>query len=260
MKLKDNVILITGGGTGIGRGLAEEFLKLGNMVIIAGRRREPLEHVVSANPWMKYVVLDVRDPQEIERAASEIIHEHPGLNAIICNAGVMKLEDLKNPNSAVAEETVATNLLGPIRLTSVLLPHLLQQRTPMIITVTSGLAFVPLHLAPTYCATKAALHSWTQSLRFQLRDTAARVIEIAPPYVQTELLSPSQAVDPHAMPLSEFVSETMHILQTSPEANEVLVERVKPQRFAESSGNYQSFYEQFNKSRAADLRSHAGME
>ena len=147
---------------------------------------------------------------------------------------------------ADAEATMATNLLGPIRLTAALLPTLLAQPHAAILTVSSGLAFVPLAMTPAYCATKAAIHSYTQSLRYQLKDTAVQVIELVPPYVQTELMGEHQATDPNAMPLADFIAETMHLLKTRPDADEVLVERVKPLRFAEANGNYDAFFRQMN--------------
>ena len=112
--------------------------------------------------------------------------------------------------------------------------------------MTSGLAFVPLAMTPTYCATKAAVHSYSQSLRYQLKDTHLRVIEMIPPYVQTELMGPGQKADPTAMPLDEYLAETMHLLQTQPDATEILVERVKPLRFAEKNGDIEGFLKQFN--------------
>ena len=159
---------------------------------------------------------------------------------------------LQTPKAAleVAEATVATNLLGPIRLTEALLPALLTQPAPAILTVTSGLAFVPLFMTPTYCATKAAIHSYTQSLRFQLQETPVQVIELVPPYVQTSLMGERQSEDPNAMPLADYVSETMSLLETQPDDAEILVERVKMQRFAEREGKYDAFYSQFNSTMA----------
>jgi uncharacterized oxidoreductase len=165
---------------------------------------------------------------------------------VIHNAGIMRPESVQKGNVSDAEATVATNLLGPIRLTAALLPMLLSQPLATIMTVSSGLAFVPLAATPTYCATKAAIHSYTQSLRYQLRHTSLQVVELIPPYVQTELMGPGQASDPNAMPLKDFISETMRILKTSPDATEICVERVKPLRNAERSGNYDEFYKAFN--------------
>jgi uncharacterized oxidoreductase len=246
MQMSGNTILITGGGSGIGRGLAEAFHANRNQVIIAGRRKQLLDETTAANPGMKSAVLDIEKADSIRSFAEKIKKDYPALNVVIHNAGIMRPESLKKGGVADAEAIVATNLLGPIRLTNALLPLLLKQPKAVIMTVSSGLAFVPMAMTPTYCATKAAIHSYTQSLRYQLKDTAMQVIEMAPPYVQTELMGSSQASDPNAMPLKDFIAESMSILKTSPDATEILVERVKPLRFAEKSGNYDAFFKNFN--------------
>ena len=246
MQLTRNTILITGGGSGIGRGLAEAFHAEGNQVVIAGRRKEVLDETVAANPGMKSALLDITDGQTMRSFAEKTIRDFPGLNVVVHNAGIMRPEVLQKGNVADAEAIVTTNLLGPIRLTASLLPHLLKQPQAAIMTVSSGLAFVPMAMTPTYCATKAAIHSYTQSLRFQLRDTNIQVLELIPPYVQTELMGPRQAQDPNAMPLKEFISQTMKILKESPNAAEICVDRVKPLRFAEASGNYDEVFKTFN--------------
>jgi uncharacterized oxidoreductase len=246
MQLTRNTILITGGGSGIGRGLAEAFHAEGNQVVIAGRRKEVLDETVAANPGMKSVLIDITDGQAIRSFAEKTIHDFPGLNVVIQNAGIMRPEVLQKGNVADAEAIVTTNLLGPIRLTASLLPHLLKQRQAAIMTVSSGLAFVPMAMTPTYCATKAAIHSYTQSLRSQLKNTNIQVLELIPPYVQTELMGSRQAQDPNAMTLKEFISQTMKILKTSPNAQEICVDRVKPLRFAEASGNYDKVFQTFN--------------
>ena len=146
---------------------------------------------------------------------------------------------------------MTTNLLGPIRLTAALLPQLLAQPRSTVMTVSSGLAFVPLAMTPTYCATKAAIHSYTQSLRYQLRGSSVQVLELIPPYVQTELMGMRQANDPNAMPLQDFIDETMSILKSSPNVTEIRVERVNRLRFAERSDSYESFLKQFNDHVAA---------
>jgi uncharacterized oxidoreductase len=240
MKLTDNTILITGGGSGIGRGLAEAFHALGNKVIIAGRRQSVLEETTDANPGMASVTLDITNPAAIQAFAEEVTELHPTLNVMINNAGISRLEDLKAKveDPTKAEAMITTNLLGPIRLTTALLPHLRKQSRATIINVTSGLAFVPFPQAPTYSATKAALHSYTESLRFQFKDTPVEFLEIIPPYVQTELGGPAQAVDPRAMPLKEYIAETMQILKTQPTPTEINVEKVKFLRFAETTGNF----------------------
>ena len=249
MQITGNTILITGGGSGIGRGLAEAFHKAGNRVIIAGRRKQVLDEVVAANAGMAAETFDVDDAASIKTFAQNLLAKYPALNAVIHNAGIMRDEDVKAGDPATAEATVVTNLLGPIRLNSALLPHLLQQPAATVLTVTSGLAFVPLSLTPTYCATKAAIHSYTQSLRYQLQGTSVQVIELAPPYVRTELTGEHQKNDPAAMPLHEYIAETFGILRDQPEVTEVLVERVKLQRFAEVRGEYDSFYQKMNEAR-----------
>lgn len=150
-----------------------------------------------------------------------------------------------------AEATVATNLLGPIRLNSALLPTLLAQPKAAILTVSSGLAFVPLSLTPTYSAIKAAIHAYTQAMRYQLQGTQTQVIELIPPYVQTELQGPRQATDPNTLPLEDYISETMHILSSTLDMTEVIIEWVKPQRFAEARGEYDAFFKRMNDTLAA---------
>src|ERR1700733_477428 len=167
MKTTGNTILITGGGSGIGRGLAEAFHKLGNKVIIAGRRRQVLDETVAASPGMASIVLNIEDAKDIRKVSAQLAKEHPALNVVIHNAGIMRPENLlkQSEDLADAEATIATNLLGPIRLTAALLPLLEKQPRATLMTVTSGLAFVPMAMTPTYNATKAAIHSYKQSLR-----------------------------------------------------------------------------------------------
>jgi uncharacterized oxidoreductase len=252
MQMTGNTILVTGGGTGIGRGLAEALHRLGNRVVIAGRRREPLQEVAAANPGIEHLSLDQSDPADIRRFAIELTDHHPYLNVVINNAGIQRVEDLTTAGAGTAEQTVAINLLGPIRLTAALLPALLGKPHPAIVNVTSGLAFMPSAITPTYCATKAALHSYTQSLRFQLRETSVQVIEIIPPQVQTALQG-KRGFDPNAMPLDEYIAETMMLLQTQPQADEIVVERVKMFRFAERDGVYDEIYPAFNQAITASL-------
>jgi uncharacterized oxidoreductase len=256
MKTTGNTILITGGGSGIGRGLAEAFHKLGNTVIIAGRRESVLRATVEANPGMEFLTLDTSKAESIAKAAAELKVRFPKLNVLINNAGIMKPENLLDASAGfeAAEETVTTNLLAPMWVTGALLPLLQAQDASVVMTVTSGLAYVPLAMTPTYCATKAAIHSWTQSLRFQLRKTKVEVLELVPPYVQTELMGEHQASDPRAMPLAEFIAEVMEILKTQPEAKEICVKRVHPLRYAAEAGRekYDEFVVGFNEQMAAD--------
>ncbi|WP_102957571.1 SDR family oxidoreductase [Mangrovicella endophytica] len=250
MQTSGNTILITGGGSGIGRGLAEAFHARGNTVIIAGRRADVLAEVTDANPGMASAVLDIADVGSIPAFAEQLSRDFPALDAVIHSAGIMKNENLKTgaPEAitATADATVATNLLGPIHLTTALLPHLLSRPRATVMTVTSGLAFLPLAMTPTYCATKAAIHSWSQSLRYQLKGTGVSVLELAPPYVRTALMGERQAKDPAAMALDEYIAEVMTILETQPDATEILVEAVKPLRYAERNGGYEEFFQRRN--------------
>jgi uncharacterized oxidoreductase len=238
MNLTNNTILITGGGSGIGRGLAEAFHALGNKVIIAGRRQSALEETTNANPGMASVSLNIDDPADISEFVAEVTNFHPELNVLINNAGIMRAENLREPNVADAEAIITTNLLGPIRLTAALLSHLQKQKSAAIINVSSGLAFVPLPVTPTYSATKAALHSYTLSLRVQLQNTPVEVIEIIPPAVATDLTPGRNAEDPRMMSTKDFIAETMDLLKAQPTPAEINVERVKFLRFAESTGSF----------------------
>lgn len=250
MQTTGNTILITGGASGIGRGLAEAFQKLGNTVIIAGRRKALLEEVVDANPGMKSLVLDIEDRTAIRAFSKRLASEFPALNVLINNAGVMRAEDLleQQDDLSDAEATITTNLLGPIRLTAALLPLLQKQTYSAVMNVTSGLAYVPLAFTPTYCATKAALHSYTLSLRYQLKNTATEVIEIAPPYVQTDLMDGAE--DPRAMPLAEYIAETMSLLTAQPTPTEVYVKRVQPLQLAEREGRFNATFDGMNEAMA----------
>lgn len=243
-----NTILITGGGSGIGQRLAEEFLKRGHTVIIAGRQQDRLEAVCAANPGMHFCQLDIRDADAIGRFAKDIVARFPALDMLINNAGMMVVEDLlaDDADVAVSEQTIVTNLLGPIRLTSALLPHLRSRPRATITNVTSGVGFVPFVVTPTYSATKAALHSYTMSLRHQLRETNVSVTELIPPYVQTTLLGEQQAVDPAAMPLDTFIEQTMGNYDRDPSALENRVEMVDYLRFAERDGHFDQAFEAIN--------------
>jgi uncharacterized oxidoreductase len=246
MHITGNTILITGGGSGIGRGLAEALHAKGNKVIVTGRDTSKLDAIVKANPGIEALELDVDDPAAIKSVTQQVVRDFPSLNVLINNAGIMRAEHLISGETDTAEATITTNLLGPIRLTAVLLPHLLTQPNASVLTVSSGLAFVPRALAPTYCATKAAIHSYSQTLRVQLRNTPVQVIELVPPYLQTELLNQAQASDPNAMPLADYISETMALLEENPDAEEILVERVFFQRWAERENRYEAAFTSIN--------------
>ena len=242
MKTTHNTMLITGGTSGIGLGLAQRFHAAGNTVIIAGRRADLLDEIVAAHPGMESVVLDVSDPESITGVAARVTAEHPELNVLINMAGIMQPENLLDGSALpIAEDTVATNLLGPIRMLNAFVPFLVDQDDAVIMNVSSGLAFVPLPFTPTYSATKAAIHSYTQSLRVQLADTGVQVIELAPPAVQTDLMG--KADDDRAMPLEAYLSEVVSLIAQEPEADEILVERVKFLRFAEAEDRFDDVLE-----------------
>lgn len=248
MNISGDTILVTGGGSGIGRGLAEGLQRLGATVIIAGRRREALEEVAAANPGMAWAALDIEDPKGVAAFAETIVRDHPELNVLVNNAGVMRAEDFTADvvDLATAEAEVTTNLLGPIRLTAALLPHLRARPASAVVNVSSGLAFVPMAATPTYSATKAALHSFSGSLRHQLKATSTEVIEIIPPYVQTTLMGDHQADDPRAMPLDDYLRETLELLQRRPTPEEIVVERVAFLRRAEAESRYDAAFQTVN--------------
>jgi uncharacterized oxidoreductase len=226
MNLTGNTIFITGGGSGIGRALAEALHKRGNKVIVSGRRKGRLDAVVKANPGIEAIELDIADPDSIEAAAKKLIREHPGLNVLVNNAGIMEPDQAAGIiDDKLLTSTVTTNLLGPIRLTSALIDQVKSHRG-VILYNTSVLAFVPLALTAVYSATKAALHSYVLSQRFLLRDSGVRVLELAPPWVRTELMNSQEAEQ--AMPLDQFINEALDVLGT--DAEEILVEAAKPLR------------------------------
>jgi uncharacterized oxidoreductase len=240
MKTTGNTILITGATSGIGRGLALRLHNAGNTVIVAGRREELLKSIVADNPGIHSVVLDVDEPDSIAQAFRTVTAAHPELNVLVNMAGIMRPENLLDPTFlTTAESTITTNLLGPLRMLAAFTPFLVSRGAAedagaTIINVSSGLAFVPLPLTPTYNATKAAIHSFTQSLRVQLAGTGVQVLELVPPAVQTDLMG--QANDESAMPLEDYLSEVMGLLAADPSAEEILVDKVKGLRFAEANG------------------------
>ncbi len=246
MKIDGNTVLVTGGGSGIGAALAHEFHAAGSRVIIAGRRQAALDAIVADHPGMKAMTLDMGDPQDIADFAKRIIVDFPALDMVIHNAGIMVAEE--RIDLPTAEATIATNLLGPIRLSHALLPHLLRQPAATLMTVSSGLAFVPLVATPTYCATKAAIHSWSLSLRAQLKGTSVDVIELIPPAVQTDLM-PGHADNPDILPLADFIAEVIALLRQEPTPREICVERVGFLRDAEKRGAFDDVFAVLNQAR-----------
>ncbi|WP_318367488.1 SDR family oxidoreductase [Enterobacter sp.] len=227
MKLTNNTIFITGGTSGIGRAMAEKFHQLGNQVIISGRRKALLDSVTAANPGMDSVVLDVTDAASITAAAQSVLARYPTLNVVINNAGIMPFDNAGGvQDDEMAVTLLNTNLLGPVRVSSAFLEHLKTQPDAVLINNSSILAYIPLATNALYSATKAAIHSYTLSQRFLLRDTGVKVIEISPPWVDTDLIYKSG--DERAMPLDDFIRETFDKLAT--DTIEAIVDRVLPAR------------------------------
>jgi len=237
MNLHGNTIFIAGATSGIGLGLALRFQAGGNRVIIGGRRTELLAQIAATHPDIGTVVIDTCDPQSIAMAAADVLRRFPELNVLVIAAGIMEPEDVHTADFlAVAERTVTTNLLGPIRLLAAFTAALAARPHATVITVSSGLAFVPLPFTPTYNATKAAIHSLSRGVRVQLADTSVQVIELIPPAVRTALMG--QQHSEQAMPLAAYLDETMTLLETQPDADEIVVENVKFLRHAETNGSY----------------------
>ncbi|MEW2048402.1 SDR family NAD(P)-dependent oxidoreductase [Streptomyces sp. NPDC005476] len=239
MKITGNTILITGGTSGIGLGLALRLHEAGNKVIVAGRRKELLDEITAEHPGIDALVLDVADPDSIARARETVAASHPGLNALVNNAGIQLLESVLDPAGLqAAEDHIATNLLGTIRMTYAFLPLLVGKDDAVVVNVTSALAFVPLPFTPTYSATKAALHSFSESLRIQLAgaDSGVQVIEVVPPAVRTTLMG--QQDNDQSMPLDDFLTEALDLLREKPDAKEIVVERARFIRDAQTNGSY----------------------
>lgn len=249
MRMTDNTILVTGGTSGIGRALAEAFHDRGNRVIVTGRRQDLLESIAAGRPGILGMHLDLDDSHSLARLANDVRVRFPNLNVLIANAGISRTEDIASGDWAVAEAEaiVQTNILGVLRVTAAVLPTLRKQPNATIMATSSALAFVPRADFATYCASKAFLHSWLVSLRYQLRTLPVEVLELSPPYVQTELTGAAQAADPRAMPLSSFISEVMAMLeQSNHPRGELLLQRDQARRWAERDGTYDSAFAAMN--------------
>ncbi|HEY0248807.1 MAG TPA: SDR family NAD(P)-dependent oxidoreductase [Gryllotalpicola sp.] len=238
MNISGNTIFIPGATSGIGLALALRLQAKGNTVIIGGRRAALLEEL-RAEHGFDTVRLDTADAASIRSAAAEVVAKHPDLNVLLAMAGIMRIEDWHSADGFLtdAEEIITTNLLGPIRLIAAFIEQLQSRPDATIVTVSSGLAHTPLLVTPSYNASKAAIHMLSESIRLQLADTNVKVLELVPPSVATELV-PGQAESPFAMPLDAFADETISLIETQPDAHEILVENVKFLRFGEARGDY----------------------
>ena len=249
MKLTGNTILVTGGTSGIGRALAEALHDRGNRVVVTGRRQALLDEITRARPGLVGLQLDVRDTVSLSRAARLLRDSHPELNVLFANAGISRTEDTASDHWTAddAEVIVQTNILGVMRTAATFLPLIKGKPHAAFLATGSALAFVPRADFPAYCASKAFLHSWLQSMRHQLRRIPVEVLEVSPPYVQTELTGARQAHDPRAMPLADYVAEVLDILGNGETPRgEVLLERDYARRWAERDGRYDAVFSALN--------------
>jgi uncharacterized oxidoreductase len=249
MNISGNTVFIPGSTSGIGLALAVELQVRGNTVIVGGRRADLLDQIAAEHPGIDTVQIDTSDPASIASAAKEVLSAHPDLNVLVTMAGIMRIEDWRRPEEflASAESVVTTNVLGPVRLIAAFIEHLQAQPNAALVTVSSGLAFTPLAATPSYNASKAAIHMLSESIRLQLADTSVQVIELVPPSVRTSLV-PGQESSEVAMPLDEFVTEAVALLEAQPDAKEIQVDRVKFLRFGEARGDYDQVVQTLNAS------------
>jgi uncharacterized oxidoreductase len=239
VKITNRTVLIAGGTSGIGRGLAQRFVDAGSTVVVGGRSPEPQD-------GPETVRIDVTDPDSILRARDEVLDAHPGLDVVVTMSGVMLTEDLRDPaHIAATETTIATNLLGTIRLIDAFTPHLIARGSGTILTVSSGIAFLPFPLMPTYGASKAGVHAYTESLRAQLAGTGIEVAELVPPAVATGEM---EKLNPAALPLDAYLDEVMEMLAAEPTAHEIIVKGALPLRWAERDGTYAELLERRSQS------------
>lgn len=239
MDISNRTVFIAGGTTGIGAGLARRLAAAGSTVVVGGRSATRVNDVDA-------VVIDVTDPLSVLAARDQVLRAHPDLDLVVTMSGVMEQEDLRDPGHiAQAEHSIAVNLLGTIRVIDAFTPHLLEQGHGDLLTVTSGIGFMPFPLMPTYGATKAAVHSYSESLRAQLAGTGVGVIELVPPAVAT---AGQEKVNPNALPLDAFLDEVISLLVQEPTPGEIVVERARPLRWAERDGSYDSMLAQRSQS------------
>ncbi|MFD5583460.1 SDR family oxidoreductase [Streptomyces sp. NPDC127063] len=234
MDLSNRTVLIVGGTSGIGRELARRFAEAGSTVVVGGRNREALSEL-SGEAFVT-VSIDVTDSDSVSSARDDVLARYPELDTVVTMSGVMLMEDLRDPaHFEATRATIDTNLLGTIRVIDAFTPHLVRQGSGTFVTVTSGIAFLPFPPMPSYAASKAAVHAYSEALRAQLDGTGVDVVELVPPAVAT---AGQEKVNPHALPLDDFATEVMHLLSENPTPREILVKGVLGHRWAERDGTY----------------------
>jgi uncharacterized oxidoreductase len=235
MDITSRTVFIAGATSGIGLELARRFAAAGSSVVVGGRRADRLGRLAAEG--LATVPIDVTDQDSVDRARDAVLRGHPGLDTIVTMSGVGMPEDLRDPaHFAAARQTIDTNLLGTIRVIDGFTPHLVGRGAGTVITVSSGIGFLPFPLMPSYAASKAAVHAYSEALRAQLDGTGVEVSELVPPAVAT---TPEQArLNPRALDLAAFATEVMDLLQADPTPREILVEGVLTHRWAERDGTY----------------------
>ncbi|MFL1905850.1 SDR family oxidoreductase [Streptomyces tauricus] len=246
MDLSNRTVLIVGGTSGIGRELARRFAAAGSTVAVGGRNREALSEL--AEEGFGTVRIDVTDHASVASARDTVLARYPGLDTVVTMPGVMLLEDLRDPaHFEATATTIDTNLVGTIRVIDAFTPHLVQRGEGTFITVTSGIAFLPFPPMPTYAASKAAVHAYSEALRAQLDGTGVSVVELVPPAVAT---AGQEKVNPHALPLDDFATEVMHLLSQDPTPREIVVKAALMHRWAERDGTYDDLVAQRSRALA----------
>jgi len=235
MDINNRTVLIVGGTSGIGLGLARRFVSAGSTVVVGGRDTGRVAD-------LETVAIDVVDPESIVRARDQVLANHPGLDLVVTMSGVMIVEDLRDPaHISQAETTINVNLLGTIRVIDAFTPHLIERGSGDIITVTSGIGFLPFPLMPTYGASKAGVHSYTESLRAHLDGTGVNVTELVPPAVAN---AGQEKLNPAALPLDDFLDEVIALLSVTPTPSEIVVKAAERLRWAERDGTYADLLQQ----------------
>ena len=229
MDISNRTVLIVGGTSGIGLGLARRFAAAGSTVVVGGRDTSRVDDLES-------VRIDVTDAASVLTARDQVLAAHPDLDVVVTMSGVLLQEDLRDPaHFDAAETTIAVNLLGTIRVLDAFTPHLVTRGAGDIITVTSGIGFLPFPLMPSYGASKAGVHAYTEALRAQLSGAGVTVTELIPPAVAT---AGQEMVNPAALPLDGFLDEVIDLMTQTPTPNEIVVQAAQRLRWAERDGTY----------------------